>query len=434
MAFGSEVSAKLGIDTASVPADLNKAKQAFTKFGQDVEAAGAAHGAGAGDKLVGALEHKLLGSRHLAGALAVALGLNIEHIAEGITAGLVGGTKEAWKQMGELAEENAKLIEKRMELAMTPKQLQEHQAKNRKRAEGELEGAANEAGENAAKRIGLDAAAPGAALLASLLGFINSEAEEGVNIQKKTKVVLEGEVESAEQSKAVAESHKKLDEYRHEMSLKNLTSSEKLKAINEEINRLLSEEVNGKLTAIEIDERKRKVIELQGQEQEELNARTQREIDMKQELGKLQGDLAAAQRKRDQDEEDIAQKRADRGKQTVDEIADLKDSKKDETASGPVDTFGLSDEAGEAKKSAVAIQRQQKEAERLRRSGDVSGANQLFDQISAGKQKLVDSGFAKSSEGDEFKKMAEQIHKDNSEIAKILQAISVTAQGKLKNQ
>lgn len=102
MATSGEISAKLGLDTQSFKADIAEAKNTFRKFGQDIQDEGKKAGAKAGDGtaegLSNALEHKLFGNRHIAGALATALGLNIEKIADKITALIVGGTKEGFEQ------------------------------------------------------------------------------------------------------------------------------------------------------------------------------------------------------------------------------------------------------------------------------------------------------------------------------------------------
>lgn len=431
----NEVWAKLGVDTASVPADMEKAKAAFSKGAADIEKAAGAHGDGAGGKLVGSLEHRLLGARHLSGALATALGLNIENIAEHITSVLVGGSKEAWKQMGEIADENSKLIEKRIELAMTPKGLQEKIKKDAARAAAELQGAGKDDKGEAIGAV-IDAQLPGASKLAELFGFIKSDAERQVEAGQAALKSGEAEVRVAEQEKAVKESHKKLDEYRAADAAKHLNSTEKLAALEKEIDDTLSKIAVGGLSLVEIDQQRMHLIDLQGQIQDENDARTQREIDKKKELLRLQANYIEAQRKLAKDEEELQNKRADRGKLTLAEIAELKPGKTGVQfgESSHVDTFGLSEEQAKAKQTAVDIQRMQKQAESLRTSGDVTGANTLFDQIGKKKQTLVDSGFAKSTEGDNFKQLEETIHKDNMDVQKIIQEIADTAKGKLRNE
>lgn len=59
-------------------------------------------------------DYKRAGAKHLSAALAKALSLNIEAIAESITAAISGGSAEGWRQMAELSYENARLIEKRL--------------------------------------------------------------------------------------------------------------------------------------------------------------------------------------------------------------------------------------------------------------------------------------------------------------------------------
>ncbi len=435
MAFSSEVTGRLGVDTSSVPADLAKAKTAFKQFGGEVQNEAEAHGAGAGGKLVGALEHKIAGSRHLAGALATALGLNIEHIAEGIVAGIVGGTKEAWKQAAEISEENAKLIEKRLELALTPKQLQERIKANSARAAGDVQGAgADTATEKFVK--GLERTSPVIGFIAEKFGLVRSQAEKLVEINEKTNKSLESDVRLEEQKKTVKEAQKKLDEFKEQSASKGLSDSEKEKKLDEERQKLLTDIAYKNGSDLEIIEKKHRLVEIDNQQREDALAKQDRQIEKDKQLLKLRMSLVEAQRKLAQDEEDLANKKADRGKLSVDEIAKL--TRQDTSAkfgeNTHVDTFGLSAEAAQAKQTAVDIQRLQKQAEGLRVSGDSAGANALFDQIGTKKQSLVDSGFAKSTEGDEFKQLNETIHKDSVEIQKILSQITDVAKGKLKNE
>lgn len=440
MAFGSEVTGKLGIDTGSVPADLARAKQAMQKFNQEV-GAGAGHaGDNAGEKLVGGIEHRIFGARHLSGALATALGLNIEHIAKGITAAIVGGTEEAWKQMGELAEENAKLIQKKMELALTPKQLTDKHKKDLEQAAKEEQSTGKQAvGEGKLREalIGQEGPVVGRIIgfLAEKLGGLNSKADLGVKLAQKQKDTLEADVKVAEEKKAVLESHKKLAEFEADLTLKNLSGTKLIAALDLRRAEIQKEINSGKLSEIEIDEHKKKADEIGVQIAAEKLRLDQEKIEKARELERLGISANEAAAKLARDEEDLANKKADRGKETIDEIADLKPAEhKIEGPAAHVDTFGLDAAAAQAKEQAVEIQRLQKQGESLRRAGDVGGANAVFDQISTKKQSLVDSGFAKSSEGDEFKKIGEEIHKDNVNLQKILAEIKVVAQGKLKNQ
>lgn len=440
MAFGSEVTGKLGIDTASVPADLARAKNAMKQFNQEVSTGTGHAGDNAGEKLVGGIEHRLFGARHLSGALATALGLNIEHIAEGITAAIVGGTKEAWKQMGELAEENAKLIEQKMELAMTPKQISEKHSKDLTRAASEEQGAGAKAAAEEKLRTALikeQGVVYGWILgfIAEKRGLINSTAEQGVKIEKAAHATLEADVKVEAEKKAIKESHRKLAEFEADLALKNLNSTQLVKALEDQKLAVQAEINSGKLTEIEIDERKKKYDELGVQIQAEKNRMIQVSIDKENELARLRQSAASASRKIARDEEELANKKADRGKQTVEEIAKLSPAKRGQDATAvPIDTFGLDAAASEAKKTAIEIQRMQAQAESLRSAGDVGGANDLFDQIGSKKQSLVDSGFAKSSEGDEFKQMTERIHQDNQDLQKILNEIATVAKGKLRNE
>lgn len=434
MSFGAEVTGKLGIDTSSVPGDLEKGKQAFRRFGQEVEQAGAEHGANTGQKIGEALEHKLLGTRHIAGALATALGLNIEKLAEGVTAALVGGTKEAWAKMGELADENAKLIELRIEKALSPKGLEDKHKSDLQRAIAEFNAEKAKQADEEEKRN--EALKKNAALgLASANQQDPHEAEKQIALAEKEKAIHEAELKVQDDQLKNKAADLKITESVLHVDLTGLDSQQKVAALEEEKNALIKQQQSGKLTNAEIDERASAIREIENKITAEIYDRGQKEIEQKRELLRLNTSLGDAQKKRNSDEEALANKRSDRGKETIGEIASLS-GKKTERASytGPVDTFGLSTEASAAKEQAIEIQRQQAEAERLRKSGDVGGANALFDQISASKQKLVDSGFAKSSEGDDMKQLKEQLQHDNEAITKVLTEIRQVAQGKLKNQ
>lgn len=127
MATAGDISARLGLDTNSFKTDIVEAKNQFRKFGEDIQnegkKAGAKAGEGTADGLGNALEHKLFGSRHIAGALATALGLNIEKIADKITAVIVGGTKEGFEQAIKLEERYAAALDARDQKRKTTVQL-----------------------------------------------------------------------------------------------------------------------------------------------------------------------------------------------------------------------------------------------------------------------------------------------------------------------
>ena len=438
MSFGAEVTGKLGIDTASVPADLERAKAAMQKFGQESAGIGAKAGDETGLRMAGAIEHHFIGNRAIASALGTALGLNITEIAHGITAAIVGGTKQAWEEAIKIADESTKIIEELIAARLSPKGKQEQHKRDLKDA---LEANAVAVAPTNFEKIA-EAAIPktfGGGLMKNMLvtfGLVRSEAEKLVQTNKTNEAVIVAGAKVEADRREGKEADKKLTESIVHANLTGLNTTEKIAALEAEKAALTKQQESGKLTIVEIDDRARRIGEIDREVQQEKNDAIQREIDQKNELLRLQTSLGEVQRKMAEDEEAMANKKADRGKQTVDEIAKIKPKEggRQFGEDTHVDTFGLSAEASEAKEQAVAIQRQQKEAERLRSQGDVAGANQLFDQVGAGKQKLVDSGFAKSTEGDEFKKMAEAIHKDNVELQRILGEIKVIAAGKLKNQ
>ncbi len=100
---------KLGADTSEFRGQLaqaaNASKGAFDKVGESAARSGSTI-----DKIFGGLEHKIAGTRHLAGALATAFGLNIEHIAENVSRFILGFSEqyqESLKQTAELSEKVA---------------------------------------------------------------------------------------------------------------------------------------------------------------------------------------------------------------------------------------------------------------------------------------------------------------------------------------
>lgn len=436
MAFSSEVTGKLGIDTSSVPADLAKAKGAFQTFGNDIENAAGKHGEGAGDKLTHALEHKLLGSRHLAGALATALGLNLEHIAENIAAAIVGGSKEAWAEAVKLADENTKIIEQLIETRLNPKQLQEKRQKDLDRAVEESSGAGKQTAlGQAVEKLGFFGT--NLRYIGQAFGLIKTDAQRLEETSKSTLEVNEKDLIIQKEKTKGRELDVKYAEAYEDYLTKNLHGEEKINAIREEAEKLQAKIDSGELADNEAKQAKLKVLALIVALGDEETRQAQEKITKERELAKLKESTFEAQRKLNKDEQELAQKKSDLGKTTLGELADI-DANRQSTAkrdykSGD-STFGLSDQVAAARQAARDIQDLEDRQNDLRLSGNVSGANDLANQISTKRETLVQSGFLKASEGDQFKSLEETIHKDSVELAKIWTETNTILQGKYVNQ
>ncbi len=111
---------KLGADTSEFKGKIDDAAR------QVSGALGSGAGDSAGGKFVGAFEHRLLGARHLSGALATALGLNIEKIAENLARAITGVSKDEEEELKKLVTLSDKLTEttkKNMESQLNTEQL-----------------------------------------------------------------------------------------------------------------------------------------------------------------------------------------------------------------------------------------------------------------------------------------------------------------------
>lgn len=117
--MADELIVKLGADTSEFKGAIARAgKDASNSLGHDT-------GDSAGGKFVSAFEHRLLGARHLSGALATALGLNLEHISENIARWITGVSKEeeeSLKRLGELSDRAADATINAARAALTAEQ------------------------------------------------------------------------------------------------------------------------------------------------------------------------------------------------------------------------------------------------------------------------------------------------------------------------
>lgn len=443
-AYGSEVKATLGVDTTQVPADMVKARAAFNKGAADIEQDSAKRGAGAGDKLVGALEHKLLGARHLSGALATALGLNIEHIAESITSAIVGGSKEGWKQAGEIAERNAELIGKVIESRMNPRQIADNMTKELERAEREMAGLRDKFAADR-KIKGTDFLSPSTVLNKVLAGkdLTADELRQQEKIQGKI-LALQERINAEKKSEANA--IKAIDDEELTAAEKKGTLAERARAIQEHIKKLQLDYVNGDYTELEL---KKKKLEID-QKQNELAAihkdQKQKELDLEKktlEIAEKKAELGHQKVSLAKDEAKLT----DRSKLTVGELAALHENKRSAINEAAQESernrnrsfeFGrdadLTSEQASARDKAEEIKDLEAKAERARKSGDTSGASSILDQVGQMRDALVKSGFTKSTEGDPATALREQIAKDNDAIKKTLSSIETIEKGKYINQ
>lgn len=435
MAFSSEVTGKLGIDTSSIPGDLAKAKGAFNQFGQSVEKSAGEHGANAGQKLVGSLEHKIFGARHLSGALATALGLNIEKIAEHIAEAIEGGSKEGWKEAVDIADRQTKVIEEMIETRMSPSRVL---AKHRRDLDKAVEESTGVGINDEGKATAFEARyGTLATKIATLFGVLKSDAEilkdreeAGLNVSEKHLTVLK---DQERQKELNAKFSKQLNDVEAERLLGADTlaaAEQKLAYIKKEIVEMDSDDPK---LGDAIIERKKQELHIQ----ELIKKQKEDSIQKERELAKLGVASWEAQRKLLRDKEELENKIGDRSKLTLGELSNLRadsveDPKRQESQFG--ENYGLSDEARKAKELARDIEFLEKKANQLRLTGNGTEAAGLFEQVSAKRDELVKTGFVKSTEGDEFRQLKETIHKDNLEVYKIWTEISTTLQGKYVNQ
>lgn len=435
MAFSSEITGKLGIDTSSVPADLAKAKTAFQQFGQTVEQDAEKTGAGAGAKLTSALEHKLLGAHHLSGALAAALGLNIEHIAESIASAIVGGSKEAWKEAGDIADRETKAIEEMIELRMSPSRILGKHKKDLGRAveEATNAGVKDEAISNFSKnRYGSVLTS-----IAALFGVIKSDAQILQEKEEKRAALAEKSVVVLKDEAKQRELNAKFTDDLNAVEAERLHGTDSIAAAEQRV-------ADAKRKIVEMDSRDPKlgdaIIERKKAElalEQAIKKEKEESVTQERELAKLAQARYEAQRKLANDADELASKTGDRSKLTLGELANLS-SKTTTATAAKRETYGadsgLSEEAINAKHLAQEIEDLQAKAEQLRLTGSGTEARATFDQIDTKREELVKTGFAKSTEGDQFKQLKETIHKDNVELFKIFTETNTVLKGKYVNQ
>lgn len=429
----SEIKAKLGVDTSSVPADLAKGKAHFDKFGKEVEQSGHGHGESFGEHLVGGITKKI-GAHHLSGALAAALGINIEKISEHIAAAITGGSKEGWDEAQRIVDENAALIEKKITAAMNPEQLASHLEKELAKAVDALQNFNPK--KSFTQSLGLGA------------GELN--AEQLKEQQELTKKVLETEEKLAEVKKKAAEEEKKYLEESHALVMESVDDESKL--VNATVRK---HEIEKKLleTGLSVEETHKLTLELLKQENtireagkkiEEDKAREEKKaaeeeekaIKKQMEQEKKLGDLRMSQAEQEKKVRDDKAKLEDRSKLTIGELSQITNAKPKEK-SGLDLSFGvdadLTQEQRDLKKKAQEAQEAEARVEELRKAGRVAEADDALKKLDEMKSNLVNSGFVKSTE-DPAKALVEQLHLDTEKLNKTLGEIRDISKGKFVNE
>lgn len=445
--MGSEVWAKLGVDTSNVPKDLEKALAAFKEAGNQIEKQSSSTGANAGEKLAEALGHRLTGSRHLAGALATGLGLNIEKIAENLAGAIVGGSKEGWKRAGEVADEASKLIGKKFELNLTPKQLSDQISK-------ELDRAVKDASDKKPTNQSFLKNALG------VIGFGKTDAENLEEANKAQNKILEAEIRKEELAKKEREELKAIAKEQKDIYETKQSKEDRIKQLNKDALAYTIESTDLSKTKVEraqaeLDAKKRlleadmveKELEKEKQTLKEKQLETQREITKAKDREKeLNTDLKIQEQKNADDRAKLS----DRSKLSLGELAGLQGTssqvdfdrraQQDEEARRKAFSFGsnegLSGDQIAQKESAQKIEELQNQAELARKAGNSQEAESLLSQVGQMRDQLVNQpgSLLKSTEGDPTKQLVSQIAKDNKETQKILDEIKQIESGKYVNQ
>jgi hypothetical protein len=428
-----EIQAKLGVDTSSVPKDLNNAKSYFEKFGKDVEASGKKTGEATGGSIVEAIGKKF-DTKELGKGLAVALGINIEKIAENIASAITGGTKEGWEDAQKIIDENAKLIEEKLTAAMSDERLTDHLESNLKKA---IQAAADfKPKKSFAQSLGI--------------GANQLNAEQLKEQAELEHAILVAEKALGEQKKKNAEADKDFQKDYHDAAISAIDDEAKIVEATvrkHEIEKKLQE------TGLSIKETRALQLELLKQENilketgqkidEETYKRNQeeadqiaKEADKAEKRAKKLGDLKLSQAEQERRVRDDATELADRSKLTIGELSQITNAKPTEK-SGLDLSFGkdadLTQEQTELKRKAQEAKDAEDRFEELRKAGRVGEASEALKRLDEMKANLVNTGFVKSTE-DPATKLVEQLHLDTEKLNKTLGEIRDISKGKFVNE
>lgn len=444
MAYGTDIQAKLGIDTSSVGTDLAGAKNIFNKWGQEVAGSGEKAGSSYGEKLTKGITGKLAGSGAIGTALGAALGINLQSIADKIAATIAGGSKAGWEEAGKIADENAKLIAEKFRDALTPKQAASALDKELKATIKQLEAIKGETG-FIPDESGLT---EGKTFTKDLTA---DQLTEQANLQKK---ILEIEKQQRELKKDDTAAEKEYTEAKKRAVLDELSDGAKVIKLNEMIGAAVFDIVKGDLSAAEVAKKKITILELEKTLRETMKRITEEDSKL------IKDDI---ERKEKADNEEIARaekkfslerarftqskklaedqaKLTDRSKFTVGELASIGGKKKEfSLGKSNLDlSFGqdqdLTEEQRAQKKKAQQIQELEAEAEKKRLGGDRAGSEDALNKVGVLRQELVDSGATKSTEGDKSADIAKQIREDNLELRKTINELIEIEKGKYVSQ
>lgn len=441
MPYAAEIQAKLGVDTTSVGTDLAGAKNAFTKWGNDVAKEGTKTGTSYGGKLTEGIGKKLIGSQALGGALVASLGLSVTKIADMIASAIVGGNAEGWAEAGKIADENAKLIGEKFREAMSPKQLAADLEKELKRAVDALNAIKPD------KKV----------TFADDYGNVSTSeeltAEQLTAQQAAQKKILEIEKQIRDAKKETAKDEKEYTDARKKADIEELSDGHKVEELQKQILETFNETQKGDLAAGELAKKKIHLLDLEREMRLTIKKIGEEDAKLIQkadddEIAKAKQKLALAEKQhnvakaKEKVAEDTA-KVSDQGKLTVGELASLQ-GKGDSNRFKSSDQLlkerqfgsdeGLDANALEAKRKAQQILDLEKEAEQKRLAGDQTGFKSAFDRAGALTSELVGSGKLKSSESDKFGELLKQIKEDGIALQKAVAELIVVEKGKFVSQ
>lgn len=431
----TEILAKLGIDTAQVPKDLEKADAFFKKFSRSVEQEGGKAGQSSGSKFVKGFGQQLSGSG-LGGALAAALGLNIgkiaEKVAERFQEAFGGGTKAAFEEAGKIADEVAKRQAEAVETRLSAAQkIAKAEAEIAKAVERQVE----------------------------LSKVPNKTADQLKQVAEAQLQQLDAEKRLRELREKDADAVKKLAEAQRTYDREKLTKAQQILALEKEMYALTMEGSKATLTAgeraekrLEILERAKKIDELTKEIAEERKTAEEKVTREKERQADLSAKIAKTEKQIQSGRQEVADKKfalGDRSKLTVAELAALpgeqrqaavdaarEDARRAEAFrfGSSLDDAGLSDEQRRQRAQARQVLDLEAEAEKARLSGDRGKSEDLFQRVGQLREQLVSSGAIKSTEGDQQKAALAEIKKQTEAVNELVQEVKAAKAAKLKNQ
>jgi hypothetical protein len=278
MAFFSEVKARLGLDISPFERGLKQAQKSV---------GGLAAGMG----------KQFAGTEKVAGALAAAIGLNMQSIANSIARFFTGFSKDAEEQLESLVEktgEAARKSETALEAAKAKqKQLLEEVTKDE--AEAAFKRKSMEERENLliAERDGLRAKAEGnhATALEARKRILEIETQLSAILDEKIKKQTKVDDEERETEKRVND----LKKANAEFNLEILSDAERLNALNEELVRIIEvDTIDAKERVLEVE---KEIYAIEKRKTEETKNQVEALKNEQKQVQKTLADYAKAQRK-----------------------------------------------------------------------------------------------------------------------------------------